>query len=363
MTTISEVDDASHPIATRVGLFLKKEYMQATAPILKKKLQTLHKAYIDVIARFSPEDIHVFRVEAKKLRAFLRLTEGRRDGKVEGRWGGKEKETRKGKEERGRGKKEGGGGWKVKGGLRTGAGTSAGPRLPKRLRAFYRTVGTIRNLDMQQQRIRENWKDKQGLPEEYLGLLKADMAVAMRKAVSFARNKISFPVEKERLLSCTAAPLRKKAIRDFVRKTAWSLEDWVGRSSPIRDEDLHEVRKLLKALLYNQAYISIEDRFLLPVGLAGEKTTGLLKSLTEELGRFQDLCIGVALLGESYMDRVGDEQEKWALMELQEKWVKEKAAGKDRLRGQIIGILYPAKQPGAVPPATAVPEKTKTELK
>jgi hypothetical protein len=126
---------------------------QETIQGLKSRFERIQASFDSAIAYFDAEDIHAFRVEVKKLQAFLHLAPK---------------------------------GVKVK--------------LPTRLGQFYRLVGQIRNLQLQQQRIRDAFLHKDGLPQSYLTLLAIGIAGAIRRARKFAAG-ISIAAVERQILS------------------------------------------------------------------------------------------------------------------------------------------------------------------
>src|SRR5580692_4119732 len=126
---------------------------QETIYIIKCRFEKIATSFDEAIAYLDAEDIHAFRAEVKKLRAFLQLAPS---------------------------------GTKVK--------------MPGRLHLFYRMVGEIRNLQLQQQRIRDAFLGQNCLPQTYLNLLAIETANAIRVARKFACNRLSIPVEERQLL-------------------------------------------------------------------------------------------------------------------------------------------------------------------
>jgi len=153
---------------------------QPTKEVIRLRFDKLEKSLMRTVVSFDSEDIHVFRVEIKKLRAFLRLCGKSRAGK---------------------------------------------PKLPKALHVFYRVTGGIRNLQMQQQRVRETWKNKvESMPRTYLSLLSLDAADAMLSAKRFARKNMHVSRDKRSLLANIPDHISKKSIRHFALATLSGLE-------------------------------------------------------------------------------------------------------------------------------------------
>jgi CHAD domain-containing protein len=264
---------------------------RATRYIITGRWEKVQHTFSRVKAGFGMEDIHAFRLEIKKMRAFLRLD----------------------------------------------ARTKDHARLPGRLHRFYFLAGVIRNLQLQQQRITEAWKGREeSLPRLYLIMLETEIGIKTAEARSFAKDKLSIKKEREKVLAKVRRSLSGKAIRGFVQTSAGRLDDLWGWPYPLEDDTLHSIRKLLKDLFYNHAYIAKEASILLPAALR-EKTG--IKNITDMLGGFQDMRMKLDLLQPEYLSTVNDERERMALEELKKKWEEEKANGKESII-QKLGSLY-----------------------
>jgi len=260
-----------------------------TAPLIKHGFNKIDKALDKVTVDFGSKDIHDFRVAFKKMRAFLRLAASDRA---------------------------------------TGG----------RLHHFYQIAGTIRNLQLQQQRIGEEWEDKDHPPQSYLNLLSAEKSARIEFAKKYARKKLSIEKQKQKALTTIGRRLTKTASRRFSRSAAAHLEHLSG-ARPITDDSLHEIRKRLKDLSYNQLFVNKEAALILPASLL---TREKLHIILDALGEFQDLRGAIALLQPEYLDRIMDPQERAALAALKNKWEEEKERRKQDLYDLLTHSLHPA---------------------
>jgi CHAD domain-containing protein len=242
---------------------------QETIHTLKSHFEKIQASFDAAIAYLDAEDIHAFRVEVKKLRAFLHLGS---------------------------------------------SGAKAKP--PGRLHLFYRMVGEIRNLQLQEQRIREACLYQSCLPHTYLNLLAIETAAAIRRARQFATSRLSIPVEERQVLSALTYPT-KDNLQGFVRKALYRLQKISDNHHPIDDDALHSLRKCLKDLPYNHPYTA----------------------LTDLLGQFQDLRSGLVFLQPIYIDQIPDAGEKKMLERIRVLWEKDKAAIKNQVLS-MKGICY-----------------------
>lgn len=257
-----------------------------TIQVLKSRFEMIHASFDSAIGYLDAEDIHAFRVDIKKLQAFLHL-----------------------------------------------APNGAKVKLPTRLRQFYRMVGLIRNLQLQQQRIRDTLLHESALPQSYLTLLAIETAAAIRRARKFAVTKLSMPAVERELLCTFPDDLTNDALRGFTRHTANRLKKLGNNRRPINDETLHSLRKCLKDLLYDHSYIEKEiTRFFPSVDSAGKDT---IAALIDLLGRFQDLRSGLFFLRPLYIDQVPATGERKILEGIRSKWEKDKAI----IKAQVLSLL------------------------
>jgi len=210
---------------------------QETIQVLKSRFEKIQASFDSAIAYLDADDIHAFRVDVKKLRAFLRL-----------------------------------------------APKGVNVKLPTRLGQFYRLVGLIRNLQLQEQRIRDAFMNKGCLPQSYLNLLAIETATAIRRARKFAAGKLSMPAVERELLLTFPGGLTEDALRGFTGDADERSEN-PGENCPIDDDSLHSLRKCLK-----------------------------------------DLRSGLVFLQPLYTDKVADAGERKMLEGIRAKWEKDKAA-------------------------------------
>lgn len=264
---------------------------QETIHILKSHFEKIQASFDIAITYLDAEDIHAFRVEVKKLRAFLHLAPG--EIKV---------------------------------------------RLPGRLHVFYQMIGEIRNLQLQEQRIRDAVPLQSDLPQTYLNLLAIRVAGAIRRAREFAAKRLSIPVEERQLLNVFPDRITKDALRRFTRNTEDQLHTFEDNRHTIDDDSVHSLRKRLKDLLYNHSYIENEAAHILPSILSDGKKS--ISELTDLLGQFQNLRSGLSLLQPIYIDQVIDAGEKKMLEGIRAVWEKDKTAIMEQVLCALPSMLH-----------------------
>jgi CHAD domain-containing protein len=263
-----------------------------TAPIIKQRYDKIGKNLEKLLGSFTAEGLHDFRVEFKKLRAFLRLVASER--------------------------------------------TKAGRHLHR----FYQLAGFIRSLQLQQQRIGEAWMDKEHLPKSYLDLLDAEISAKIDMAQRYAKKNLSVKKEIQKTLARTSHYLSKTSSTGFTRSAATRLEHLSG-ARPLSEDLMHEIRKRLKDLSYNRSYIEKEAALILPASLTDKHR---LSQVLETLGKFQDLRSGLALLQPNYLDRVTDPQERAGMEAIKIKWEEKKYRLYNDLADLLVQSVHPYDQ-------------------
>jgi CHAD domain-containing protein len=246
--------------------------------ILECRYQKIEIAFNKVMEGFGTDEIHLFRVEVKKLRAFLKLVRTIRDG------------------------------------------THAG-KLPARLRKFYGAIGIVRNLQVQEQRIlTESEAGCYVLPRQYLHLLEEKKTIDIAAAGGIASGKAPFRKGMDQVGAILPGKLNPKMIKRFVSSEISALERLLTPVYP-DDESLHLVRKLIKDLQYTWTYIIEDLSITLSHGLPAGKDD--IKRIAARLGDFQDISDGLELLNADNLIRVDNEEERSVLQHIGRKWREE----------------------------------------
>ena len=264
--------------------------------IVRKRFRKIREVFPRVAARFEGADIHAFRVEIKKLRAFLRLLAGTK-------------------------------------------GRAGRLKLPTQLHRLYQLAGQIRNLQLQQQHIREVFKeDEEKLPHAYLKKLRMEEENYVLLTARLVRDKLSIKKEEKKLIMALPGHLRTRSREDLIRAQSARLEKLAGSITPIPDETMHSIRKLIKDLLYTRPYIQREAALMLPGSLLSEKGD---RSITKALGELQDARTGLQLLQASYVDPIADGEEKAVLEDLKRRWTEKKEKKKEKINALVINSIHP----------------------
>jgi CHAD domain-containing protein len=254
----------------------------------KKILRYFHRIKRD----FNEDENHNFRVEIKKLRAFIRLVNL--------------------------------------------CNTENLNRIPRAIKKFYQTAGDIRNIEIHEQRIERLCEDLLiEKPQLYLQSLINEKEKKTKK-LKRAGKDVSIKQFKKELINTAPAELADEIKIQFVQKSLSNLLQLLFVLYG-NEEALHEIRKLLKDLMYNYEYLQPYVTSMMPAGL---DDLNALEGITSLLGDFHDLYLGIYFLSPKYLNKLADKVEidtchqLKAYLELR----------KENIRHELINLLKPVKQ-------------------
>lgn len=236
-----------------------------------KKMQSIAKK---ISADYAVEDIHSFRIEVKKIKAFFHLIQ-----KVQN--------------------------------LDTA-------HFPKQIKNFYKLLGTIRILQLQQLKISEAIKKtKSVVPEAYLHILRTETDKQIEKANKLLLNKNLF--KEKKLTGKLPAKISKAALNNYLSFQKNKLLRLISEEN-ISDKQIHQIRKILKDIFYVHPYVmnkkkSAADPFF------DRKN---IKEITDILGNFHDACVALSLLSPEYLSKISSQQERDSLPAIHDKLQKER---------------------------------------
>ncbi|MEO8763035.1 MAG: CHAD domain-containing protein [Ginsengibacter sp.] len=254
--------------------------------IIKKRYAGIKLLFEQVILHFNEEDIHLFRVEVKKLRAFMRLVSTVPDEEFEF-------------------------------------------KLPKKLNEFYHTLGVIRSLQIQKQHVLKVLEENHSVnPEIYLNLLTTMIANDIKLVTDLAEKKTPFDKGEEKVLRTVHEKLKKTVIREFTASKVKFLKELL-KPLFLSDESLHSIRKILTDFVYTWSYINEEVNLIMPHGMFS--TEEEIISVTQLLGDFEDICVCLHLLHAEHMDKAINENEDTLLPDIEKEWLKQKEIARDKI--------------------------------
>jgi CHAD domain-containing protein len=243
-----------------------------------RKLGLLSKK---LAAGFAVDDIHRFRVEVKRLRAFIRLI---------------------------------------------GPGDR---KLPKKLRRFYDAVGVVRNLQLLRQSLASFRSHRHsGLPQAIFQILDERIAAARKEAEAILDDKIAYRKVAKRL--CSGLPFRLTRSQRYQFILAkFQLPNPASAHLP-GDEGLHLLRKSLKDLLYAWPYLGNHARKQTACWFGGRM---VMEKIAQAIGDYLDAQVRLRLLESPDIFPAGIDAA--LLREIRQEWRSEK----DRLYSRVEKTL------------------------
>jgi CHAD domain-containing protein len=256
---------------------------QALEHVIRRHLHHIEKYCDQIPGSFTVEDIHELRVEYKKSRAFLRLLQHERDaGKLQ---------------------------------------------MPEPLKAVYKTAGEVRDIQLFLLLI-------SGLP--IAGALPVFLS-AWQKQLFSCKEALVKAIEEANFKKITASikkelpdQLQDDTIQQFMHEKIAAIR--IILLAAEEENDLHDIRKNLKDIIYNIRLFENDLQIPFPVQtFASEKE---LSDMASRLGDFNDRCIALDMLQAHAGDNLPPSEQK-LLNELQTSWQQQKDSAQQQLLQQV----------------------------
>jgi CHAD domain-containing protein len=258
---------------------MKRKKIQQVIESSFKKMESLSKKHF---TDYAIENIHLFRIEVKKLRAFLRLIQLVQHKHA--------------------------------------------PHLPKQIKKLYQFLGQIRTQQLQQLSIRKTVKKTNaGVPKTYFGILQDETTTQIARTNKLLRKKNIF--RSKNLMSKLPTKISKASFNNYLSSQKNKLFILISTTN-ISDEQIHQIRTILKDLLYVSPNIIHEKKS--PGNLILSKAN--IKEITEKLGNFHDICIAIDLLSPEYIDKISSGQERNSILAIREQLQKQKQETKSTVK-------------------------------
>jgi CHAD domain-containing protein len=260
--------------------------------VIDTHFKNLNKILPKVQENFDKESIHHFRLETKKLRAFLRLCSVELN------------ETNE-------------------------------LRIPKKLKRFYGYIGIIENLQLQQQKLASilNLDPNDCDEKSYKNFLQLEEHYWKVQAKSLG-DIDNFSDEKETIIDLLPYKISKETLKKFTNKKVQELNELM--TSFNKDESLHRIRKIINDLIYNWPYIEPCAPLL---------TTGLIKKeslieFSKLLSNFRNVSIALNLLNSTLRDNEKNHPESACLERIEAKWQTEKEQIKEQVYLKLLQLKF-----------------------
>jgi hypothetical protein len=242
--------------------------------VIKKYSGQLEKLGRKIPGCFEVEDIHHWRVDYKKLRAFLRMsTSGRKEPK---------------------------------------------PLISVDLKTLYKIAGTIRDIQLFIPAFQMAFPDYFSDTPVYYSLLQRKLFIEKEDYIK-VYEKISFPSEEETWCNWLPDYLTTERIKKFVQENITAIR--LLLIVPITDKNLHSIRKHLKDIIYNIHTCS--SFWGIPFPVAAWRNEKGMNDMALELGNYMDTCNKLLFFEPTYTNLLPLEERK-ILKNIQQDWMNEK---------------------------------------
>lgn len=210
-------------------------------------------------------------------------------------------------------------------------------KLPKKMNKFYTTIGAIRNIRLQQNRIIELVNNSgEAKPSTYLGLLNNEAIKKIQKTKIICRSMNDLTKQETKFENTFKKKPKTVSIKRFLLGELKMLSKQMPLSNTMSDKKFHSIRKIFKDILYAMPYINKKGQTYLPDWMSNQTK---LNSLTNLLGDFQDTCTGLKFLRSYYLKKV-TRNERILLLNIKKGWKNKKKEIKNRFCSQLKNPSY-----------------------
>lgn len=249
-----------------------------------------------LVKDFDKEIIHQFRVEYKRLRAFLRL-------------------------------------------MALAPGSAEELKLNKLLKKAYHVAGEMRDLQLQLQRILTAANRDNKKAAAYLNILSAEIEKLKPELTELFRND-PVTMSKKRTGQLLPEKFLPPQFKRYVQRQ-WLVVTNNFRSARHPDDTIHLIRKSLKDMLYNLNNYKGITRQVLAVTICKGREETYFEGVQAILGQYQDQCTAIALLRSYWLQKV-PVKERQFLEKLKTRWISEKISAKQALLKELRTVILPA---------------------
>ena len=252
---------------------LRKEKWQLAIEYRYSKIDLVLQ---EMILESTADNIHDFRVEIKKLKALIRL-------------------------------------------LSFNVRNDAPPRFPKSLNNIYKSLGGLREWQIQKQKIGEAAGEMHDpAPLNYLNTIDSKMNLWKRRVRERIRHLTDLKKSFARIKGKCPEKLSPESITGFIQTKIQTIQHLL-QNGDCDDESLHEMRKKLKDVQYILSGTEKSDET--PEDSSRLKS---IQQISADLGDFHDLYIALILLNRELKRHHEETDEKKQLRRIRDKWRAEK---------------------------------------
>lgn len=240
---------------------------------------------------YDPETIHAFRVEYKKLRAFLRMISFERNCRI---------------------------------------------KISGKIKKIYHLSGAIRDLQLQVLSITSATETQPLKPIGYIKLLKKKTS----KLESQFSKKCPRKIAAGKIIK---SPFKIKGsftpemFASYIERNTANINAIIIEGN-FRDKDIHSIRKILKDTFYNLCVFEDMKREQLFIVKPVNDEKKFLDKMQHDLGEFQDKCTAIQLLDPYWLKDIDDLEIEF-LNSITKQWISEKGIFKTSLINELMTEL------------------------
>ena len=229
-----------------------------------------------MIPECAPDDIHDFRITVKKLKAIIRL-------------------------------------------FNAVSTRASACRFPKSLNKVYKTLGFMRECQIQKQKILKAANEMGGMePLIYLKKINRKTELFKQKVIRSIQSLPDVNKKKDQIINDCSEEITGTSITQYIQ-TKMDAIQLLLRNRQCDDEHMHEMRKKIKDIQYIFSGVAKNDH--IPVSSSQLRT---IQRVSAELGEFHDLCVAIVLLKKELKLRDKELDEQKILRKTKDNWLTEK---------------------------------------
>ena len=262
--------------------------------IIHYYFQRVNKHAREIEKDFNEETIHLFRVDIKKLRAFLRM-------------------------------------------LRLEAEEPHELKFPAVFKKMYSLAGKIRDRQLLLKRLEETKKISGDRLHKTISSFKQELEELTKKKDEILSKKEVEEIE-EKIKKHIPAKVHATLIKKFFLQKSGVIKEIIAKADK-KDKELHSLRKNLKDIIYVISIFRVKFKtafHILPWDRAELKKA---EDLSHTLGLFNDSYIALSFLKPAEIKK-GDQEEKELLLLLRRQWLREKRKLKKEILNKIPEIKW-----------------------
>ena len=241
---------------------------------------------------FSEETIHLFRVDVKKLRAYLRM-------------------------------------------MRPGSEEPERLKFSRRFKKMYSLTGKIRDRQLCLNRIRALDKTIHRGLQNKIDHLEKEIKKLSEKEDELLNKKELMEIE-EKIMKHVPVVLEQTLIQAFFQQHLNVIDEVLSKRD-FTDKALHSIRKSIKDIIYITRMFRDDLKTPLPFLFWNEDELKKAENLSHKLGLFNDACIALSFLLPADIKKT-DTEEREHLQSVRRKWLHEKQRLKKEILDEIPAI-------------------------